>query len=330
VVTRLQDEVPVEYTGDVRADLIRYLGQIVSGLHRARAAGRPAGSGTASAGLVAEIAAAAARHADIGAAVQAMFARRNALVLRLLDQARENGELKPEADPVVVFDQLAGALYYRLLVTGQPLDSAYVDRLVAGVLGGPLTSPGGRSGMTITTRTENTGTRAGRTTRDARPRRRTLMALAALTAILAGYAVWTNVHVVTLTASVDIEATPDQVWGVLTDLHAYPEWNPFVTSATVTSPDGRLRKGARLRNILHDRTGDTVLTPRVRPWNGTASCAGSARWGSAASPTASTGSRCARSVPTSCASRRARASPESPSRSSRAGSTPTPCRSSVP
>jgi hypothetical protein len=136
VVTRLQHEVPVEYTGDVRADLIRYLGQIVSGLHRARAAGRPAGSGTTSAGLVAEIAAAAARHADIGAAVQAMFARRNALVLRLLDQARENGELRPEADPVVVFDQLAGALYYRLLVTGQPLDSAYVDRLVAGVLGG--------------------------------------------------------------------------------------------------------------------------------------------------------------------------------------------------
>jgi hypothetical protein len=31
----------------------------------------------------------------------------------------------------------------------------------------------------------------------------------------------------------------------------------------VTSPDGRLRKGARLRNILHDRTGDTVFTPRV-------------------------------------------------------------------
>jgi hypothetical protein len=117
--------------------------------------------------------------------------------------------------------------------------------------------------MTITTRTENTGARAGRTTRDARPRRRTLMALSALTALLAGYAVWTNVHTVTLTASVDIEATPDQVWGVLTDLHAYPEWNPFVTSATVTSPDGRLRKGARLRNILHDRTGDTAFTPRV-------------------------------------------------------------------
>lgn len=126
----------MEYTGDVRADLTRYLNEIVNGLHRARAAGRPAGSGAASAGLVAEIAAAAARHADIGAAVQAMFARRNALVLRLLERARGSGELKPEADPVVIFDQLAGALYYRLPVTGQPMDAEYVDRLVASALGG--------------------------------------------------------------------------------------------------------------------------------------------------------------------------------------------------
>jgi hypothetical protein len=127
--------------------------------------------------------------------------------------------------------------------------------------------------MTITTRTEEPGTLrrvhvTGRgrkhVTREGRPRRRrALVTLAAPTALLAGYAVWANVHTVTLTASVDIEAAPDQVWSVLTDLPAYPEWNPFITSATVTSGDGRLRKGARLRNILHDRTGDSVFTPRV-------------------------------------------------------------------
>jgi hypothetical protein len=30
---------------------------------------------------------------------------------------------------------------------------------------------------------------------------------------------------------VDIEATPERVWEVLTDLPAYPEWNPFVRRA---------------------------------------------------------------------------------------------------
>ncbi|MCK2220444.1 TetR/AcrR family transcriptional regulator [Actinomadura sp. ATCC 31491] len=136
VVARLQDSVPVEYTGDVRADLTHYLGEIVAGLHRMRQAGRPATSGDASAGLVAEVAAAAARHADVGAAVQAMFHRRNALVLTLLEHAREHGELHADVEPEVLFDQLAGALYYRLLVTGRPIDEAYVDRLVASTLRG--------------------------------------------------------------------------------------------------------------------------------------------------------------------------------------------------
>ncbi|MBO8194959.1 TetR/AcrR family transcriptional regulator [Streptomyces oryzae] len=136
VVARIQDEVPVEYSGDVRADLTRYLNEIVNGLNRMRQVGRATASGDASAGLVAEVAAAAARHADVGAAVQAMFARRNALVLTLLEQAREHGELRSDVEPGVLFDQLAGALYYRLLVTGRPIDAAYVDRLVTGALTG--------------------------------------------------------------------------------------------------------------------------------------------------------------------------------------------------
>ncbi|MHC3818213.1 TetR/AcrR family transcriptional regulator [Streptomyces sp. DT9] len=136
VVARMQDEVPVAYRNDVRADLTRYLNAIVDGLHRMRLAGRPSASGDTSAGVVAEVAAAAARHADIGAAVRAMFLRRNALVLRMLEQARDAGELDKDVDPEVVFDQLAGALYYRLLITGAPIDAAYVDRLVASVLRG--------------------------------------------------------------------------------------------------------------------------------------------------------------------------------------------------
>jgi len=44
-----------------------------------------------------------------------------------------------------------------------------------------------------------------------------------------------------LTTFVDIDATAERVWQVLTDLPAYAEWNPFVTEA-----DGALVEGGRL------------------------------------------------------------------------------------
>ena len=44
-----------------------------------------------------------------------------------------------------------------------------------------------------------------------------------------------------ISAAVDIAAAPERVWAVLADLAAYPEWNPFIRSAS-----GKLAEGARL------------------------------------------------------------------------------------
>ncbi|MFI8917354.1 SRPBCC family protein [Streptomyces sp. NPDC053513] len=84
-----------------------------------------------------------------------------------------------------------------------------------------------------------------------------------LVALLGGYTTWANLHPVRLNASIEIQASPEEVWEVLTDFSAYPQWNPFMTSAQVTSPGGRLEKGARLRIVLHDASGDMTFTPEV-------------------------------------------------------------------
>jgi hypothetical protein len=44
-----------------------------------------------------------------------------------------------------------------------------------------------------------------------------------------------------LRSEVDIHATPERVWQVLTDLAAYPKWNPFIIRA-----EGEVRRGGRL------------------------------------------------------------------------------------
>ena len=55
----------------------------------------------------------------------------------------------------------------------------------------------------------------------------------------------------TISATVDISATPEQVWAVLADLPAYQEWNPFIRSAS-----GQLTE--TFRGVLVPFTGKTI------------------------------------------------------------------------
>ena len=95
--------------------------------------------------------------------------------------------------------------------------------------------------------------------REKKPRRkRLLMAVTLVLAALAGYAVWSNAVPYTLSASIEIDATPDEVWPVLADLDAYDEWNPFIVSSS-----GTVEAGATLTNTMRDATGETTFTPTV-------------------------------------------------------------------
>jgi AcrR family transcriptional regulator len=137
VAARMLGEVPIPDTGDLQADLTEFASALAVQLNRVRAAGMPDPAGR-SAGLVAELAAAAARHSDIGEVVRAGFAVRHAQAQARLQRARERGGLRPGIDPELLIEQLVGPIYYRILITGAPVDRSYAARLTAAVLDGAL------------------------------------------------------------------------------------------------------------------------------------------------------------------------------------------------
>jgi hypothetical protein len=63
-----------------------------------------------------------------------------------------------------------------------------------------------------------------------------------------------------LRTEITIAATPERVWRELTDFAAYPEWNPFITSAS-----GRVAAGERLTMRMQPEGGRPLtIRPTVR------------------------------------------------------------------
>jgi hypothetical protein len=53
-----------------------------------------------------------------------------------------------------------------------------------------------------------------------------------------------------LKCETEIEASPELIWQILTDLSAFPEWNPFIKGAS-----GTLKKGEKLTVTMHPTGG---------------------------------------------------------------------------
>ena len=126
-----EDAVPPPAEGrsvrdDVRA-LLRWLIAVLA---------EPTG-GPVVAGLVSDL----QHDADLarGFRQQVVPARREAM-LAALERGRARGEIREDADVELAVDALHGAVFYRLLLSGEPLDEAFVDRLadqtLAGLVGG--------------------------------------------------------------------------------------------------------------------------------------------------------------------------------------------------
>jgi AcrR family transcriptional regulator len=122
-----EDAVPhPEPAGSTREDVRALLGWLVSVL------AEPTGGGVV-AGLVAEL----PHDADLaeGFRRDVVPARREAM-LAALETGRERGEIRADADLELAVDELHGAVFYRLLLSGEALDDAFVERLADQVLAG--------------------------------------------------------------------------------------------------------------------------------------------------------------------------------------------------
>ncbi|MER5885299.1 SRPBCC domain-containing protein [Streptomyces sp. NPDC001941] len=63
----------------------------------------------------------------------------------------------------------------------------------------------------------------------------------------------------TISTTVDIDATPQTVWEVLSDLSGYQDWNPFIREA-----QGTVAPGERLRLKLFPAAGRPIaMSPKV-------------------------------------------------------------------
>jgi hypothetical protein len=62
-----------------------------------------------------------------------------------------------------------------------------------------------------------------------------------------------------ITATVEIAATPEHVWAVLSDLSSYPQWHPVFRSVT-----GQLAAGSKLTITTTHPVSERSLTARVK------------------------------------------------------------------
>jgi AcrR family transcriptional regulator len=119
VAALVSEEIAVPDTGSTRADLLVLIREAVA-LYRGSLAGR----------LMPNLVGAFAQQPELARTVRDGFlAGRRSALTDVLRRGVERGDLRPDLDIELALDALGGPLFYRLLITGGPLD----DELAEGV-----------------------------------------------------------------------------------------------------------------------------------------------------------------------------------------------------
>src|SRR5919106_6291947 len=125
-VATLVSEITVPDTGSTRADLLALMHGAVEVY-----------GGSVEAGVMPSLVDAMSRDAELARHVRAGFlAGRRAAVRAVLERGVERGDLRADLDLELALDVLAGPLFYRLLVTGGPIDGRLAEGVVELILSG--------------------------------------------------------------------------------------------------------------------------------------------------------------------------------------------------
>jgi AcrR family transcriptional regulator len=119
IAALVSEEIVVPDTGSTREDLLLLMREAVE-LYSGSLAGR----------LIPNLIGAMARKPELAEAIRDGFlAGRRAALREVLRRGVERGDLRPDIDLELALDLLGGPLFYRLLITGGPID----EQLAAGV-----------------------------------------------------------------------------------------------------------------------------------------------------------------------------------------------------
>lgn len=126
VAALVDAEIAVPDTGSTRGDLLILMREAVA-LYRRSAAGR----------LMPNLIGSMAEKPDLARAVREGFlASRRGALSEVLRRGIERGDLRPDLDLELALDVLGGPLFYRLLVTGGPLDEQLAEGVADLILRG--------------------------------------------------------------------------------------------------------------------------------------------------------------------------------------------------
>jgi AcrR family transcriptional regulator len=126
VAALVDEEIAVPDTGSTRADLLILMREAVA-LYRGSLAGR----------LMPNLVSAMAQKPDLARAVRDGFlAGRRGALSEVLRRGVERGDLRSDLDVELALDVLGGPLFYRLLVTGGPLDEQLAEGVADLILRG--------------------------------------------------------------------------------------------------------------------------------------------------------------------------------------------------
>lgn len=125
-----EQRIPIPDTGTLRGDL-QALGRGIVATIGSEPGGRRSRS----------LVAAAASTPELTGAMHAFWAGRLAATEPIVERAIARGQLPATADPNTVIEALIGPLWIRLLLTGEPVDEAFADR-VADLVSAGAESPG--------------------------------------------------------------------------------------------------------------------------------------------------------------------------------------------